>query len=78
MPTEAILTAFACMGAAITAMWISLKKDHDRIVRKQDQCEKDRKALHDEVGQLREVVGVIRLCRKDDCPVHATYSIRLR
>lgn len=71
-----LVTAFS---GALKLMWDALKRDHVRLEKtcevlgeKSENCEKDRKRLHDEVSEqgrdLRDLRKTISRCTAANCP----------
>ena len=71
---EIVTAGFTLITVAGSAMWMSLKQDHNRLSLRADGCEEDRKKMHLELRSLSIAIGVLRGCRKVDCPVAETLS----
>jgi len=64
-----IIAGFTAMGAAITAMWLSLKAENARLNARSDKCEADRKDLWDVVADLRGDSELLQRCPHQACPL---------
>ena len=51
-PDPATLTILGSMGAAIGVMWKHTMSNIDKVQSKLDECEQDRKSLHDDQRNL--------------------------
>jgi hypothetical protein len=64
-----LTTVVSALCAAIAVMWKRLSAEHARLSRRSDDCEEDRKLIHEKLGQHERVLAVFQACGAgDQCP----------
>jgi hypothetical protein len=64
-----IIAGFTACGTAITAMWCSLKAENNRLNKRSDKCEEDRKTLFEKLYKITGDSELLKHCPHNACPL---------
>ena len=77
-----LTTVVAAMLGAFPVLWKKLSSDHAKLVARNDECEQDRKAIREELSEVKRDVAIFKGCPSEPCGARQafhrqqTFSIR--